>query len=58
MAIQIKLHTFHAEPHEEQTHWVDAKGTNVYPLDILLKYFWFAPTPDFADGEAYEIRFV
>ncbi len=58
MTIEIKLHTFNAQPGEEKTHWLEAKGTRFYPLSVLLEHFWHAPTPDFADGDAIEIRFI
>ena len=58
MTIEIKLHTFNAQPDEEKTHWLEAKGTRFYSLSVLLESFWYAPTPEFADGDAIEIRFV
>lgn len=58
MAIQIKLHTFVEQGEKPTTHWKDAKGTPIYPLEICLKHFWVAVQPEFADGPAIEIRFV
>lgn len=59
MALEIALRPLgHVERGDPKIIWTEAKGTSLYTLETLLKYFWLPMAPDDADGPAIMIRFI
>lgn len=59
MALEIALRPLgHVERDDPKIILTEAKGTSLYDLATLLKYFWLPMAPEGADGPAIMVRFI